>query len=142
MIDLLNRGGFWLGFILINQSIVWRGPFEMVRKRIFLVLLMAMFVLPAAGFAADDPNDAVFDPNDVDDGGRGLFELSLEEAMDMEVISVTRTRGQKVFDSPAVVYVISLMIVKRIIDRHNGRMWVESSVGEGTTFHVALRSSN
>ncbi|MBW8016656.1 MAG: PAS domain S-box protein [Planctomycetes bacterium] len=35
---------------------------------------------------------------------------------------------------------IGLTIVKRIIDRHNGRMWVESSVGEGTTFHVALRN--
>ncbi|MCF7955376.1 MAG: PAS domain S-box protein [Phycisphaerae bacterium] len=37
---------------------------------------------------------------------------------------------------------IGLTIVKRIIDRHNGRIWLESSVGGGTAFHVALRNSN
>jgi len=27
MIDLLTRGGFRLGFVVLNKSIVWRGPF-------------------------------------------------------------------------------------------------------------------
>ncbi len=31
-----------------------------------------------------------------------------------------------------------LTIVKKIIERHNGEVWVESSVGEGTTFFIAL----
>ncbi|WP_172822273.1 PAS domain-containing sensor histidine kinase [Magnetospirillum moscoviense] len=33
---------------------------------------------------------------------------------------------------------IGLAICKKIVDQHNGRIWVESSLGEGTAFHVEL----
>ncbi|MCF7955378.1 MAG: TonB-dependent receptor [Phycisphaerae bacterium] len=93
----------------------------MVRKRIFLVLLTAMFLLATGVFAADrrdvaDNSIVPVDPNDPNDGAveaGGLFDLPLEELMDMEVISVTRTQGQDVFTSPAAIYVITHEDIQR-----------------------------
>ncbi|RYF11078.1 MAG: cyanobacterial phytochrome A, partial [Deltaproteobacteria bacterium] len=34
---------------------------------------------------------------------------------------------------------VGLTIAKKIVDRHGGQMWVESTVAEGTTFYCSLR---
>jgi two-component system phosphate regulon sensor histidine kinase PhoR len=37
---------------------------------------------------------------------------------------------------------LGLSIVKSIVDHHDGRVWVDSKVGEGTTFTVVLPAEN
>ena len=37
---------------------------------------------------------------------------------------------------------LGLSIVKKIVDSYNGKIWIESEIGQGTTFFVQLSKKN
>lgn len=78
-----------------------------VARRIFLMLVLCLIGSASLVKAQSDPNDS----NEPAAGG--LFGLPLEELMDIEVISATRTRGQNVLTSPAAIYVITQEEIRR-----------------------------
>jgi two-component system CheB/CheR fusion protein len=56
---------------------------------------------------------------------------------DLEQIFLPFTRFHNVEDYPGTG--VGLATVKRIISRHGGKIWVESSVGKGTVFYFTLQ---
>ena len=68
----------------------------------------------------------------VEDQGQGIPENELEKIfIPFSKISVQGTAGEKSTG-------LGLCIVKRIVTGHQGRIWVESEVGKGSTFHFTL----
>ena len=68
----------------------------------------------------------------VADTGQGIPEAERDQLFrKWGQLSVRATRGEKSTG-------LGLMIAKKIVDLHGGRIWVESEVGKGSTFHVWL----
>ena len=79
----------------------------------------------------------VFDEGDYlhieeSDNGKGIAEKDLSRIFDR----FYRTDESRT--SPQSGSGIGLAIVKKIIEDHNGRIWVESIENQGTTFHINL----
>jgi len=68
----------------------------------------------------------------VKDNGQGIPENELEQLFaPFQRTSVQSTAGEKSTG-------LGLAIAKKIVNAHNGEIWVESIVGKGTTFHLTL----
>lgn len=69
------------------------------------------------------------------DEGVGIPPESLDKIFDMfyrvDNTSTRRTTGTG----------LGLALVKEIVNAHGGRVWVESVIGHGSTFYIALPSS-
>jgi chemotaxis family two-component system sensor kinase Cph1 len=66
------------------------------------------------------------------DNGIGIHEQELPKVFDLfkRMENVQNIEGTG----------IGLAIVKRIIEKHDGHIWVESTPGEGSTFYIALKN--
>ncbi|WP_199560890.1 ATP-binding protein [Mucilaginibacter hurinus] len=67
----------------------------------------------------------------ITDNGIGIDKKEQDEIFEL----FSRSKNANTFEGSGV----GLAIVKRILDKHHGRVWVESNVGSGATFFVNFR---
>jgi PAS domain S-box-containing protein len=97
---------------LIGNAVKFRSPDRPPRLRID-----AMAVDGMAEFRVADNGIGI-----PEDGAERIFQI------------FQRLHGRDRYDGTG----IGLAIVRRIAERHGGRVWVDSQVGEGSVFHVTL----
>lgn len=83
--------------------------------------------------SVSDADDAALATCYVKDNGLGIPEAYREKIFGV---------FQRVHGNIAVGEGIGLALVRRMVERHGGRIWVESAEGVGSTFFVALPKAN
>ena len=109
------------------------GDREMIRLVVLNLLSNAIKFSPADGEASIEIGGTTDEGEDVfsvTDHGVG-FDMRHADKL-FKVFERVHPTGQ--YDGTAM----GLAIVKRIVERHGGRVWAEGKVGEGATFHFAL----
>lgn len=115
---------------------------EILAIRVLMLQLFQNLIENAVKFAAPNRPPYVqvgFQEHDtewlfyVKDNGIGIPESKLEKVF----IIFQRLET----DTPRKGTGIGLAVCKRIVERHNGRIWVESTLGEGSTFFFTIPKS-
>jgi PAS domain S-box-containing protein len=128
------------GAIIERGAHVTHGPLGIVRGDATQIgQLLQNLVANAIKFARPDVPaevrvERVGDPREwhvvVRDNGIGIEERHAERIFKM----FGRLHGREEYEGTG----IGLAICRRITDRHSGSIWVESTPGEGSSFHVSI----
>jgi signal transduction histidine kinase len=69
---------------------------------------------------------------DVEDNGPGISSDNLEKVFDCFV------KIQEPHMTGVAGVGLGLTVAKQLVEMHGGRIWAESTLGEGSTFHIVL----
>ncbi|HEX3881405.1 MAG TPA: ATP-binding protein [Stellaceae bacterium] len=128
------------GAIAEGEARIERGPLpRIVGERVQLAQLFQNLIGNAIKFRRDEPPVIRVTASDngdgmtrflVEDNGIGIPEEHLERAF----VIFQRLHEREKYAGTG----IGLAIAKKVVEYHGGRIWIESTVGEGTRFNFTL----